>query len=633
LAGRDARQLYVEIIGDDRQYSRTLKTATAETAHFERQLGKATRGVAAGSGVFRTMGRSIAFASGGFLAFAGVTDLIRGSVEQANQAEAVQRKLAAQFKASGQDLGLYQQRIDQATSSVSRLAGIEDDELKQAFITAFRGSNDVTTALRIQTIAADVARGRNIDLQTATLALTKAFAGQTTGLRRLGIVIPTAVKGMAALDYVGAKFRGQAEAGTTAQERFNAAFKNMEEIIGTALLPTINDLLGQMAKWLNNPDNQRKVQHAAEDTGKAIKTAGEATAKTAGEYVRWWNAAKHLNETITDFGRNLASDFTANMVGATKAVHDLGTEQIRLIGIMNQQPLTGEDVGLRGAGARTGTGPVAGGAGGKTSFQGQMNQLEVRLAEALTTVSRADDRSILVLQKHLIERWLAHTKDWKLRRQLYQQLASVQDQITSIDDDKAQVAQDAAEKEKEAKQKERDAEKKRLETHRDHIRKMRAAWQEQLAKIRQATEAVRSEFGQLPFQPTPAGILGVRGQTAGGVASAYATQTKTFVGFYNSLARIGRMGAPAGLVEQLRGLGPDATGLVQGLARHPRQLRSLIRSFQEREKVTQQIAHADIQARNVVIHMAGSRAGATSAASRRGRQAGVPTSIGSYIGN
>jgi hypothetical protein len=101
LAGRDARQLYVEIIGDDRQLSRTFKSATAESQKFGRTVQQTTRGVAAGSGAFKALGRSIAFASGGFIAAAGITDILRGSIEQASEAEAVQRKLAAQLASHG----------------------------------------------------------------------------------------------------------------------------------------------------------------------------------------------------------------------------------------------------------------------------------------------------------------------------------------------------------------------------------------------------------------------------------------------------------------------------------------------------------------------------------------------------
>jgi multidrug efflux pump subunit AcrA (membrane-fusion protein) len=46
------------------------------------------------------LGRSIAFASGGFLAFASAGQLVRQSIDAATEAAATQRQLGAQFRAS-----------------------------------------------------------------------------------------------------------------------------------------------------------------------------------------------------------------------------------------------------------------------------------------------------------------------------------------------------------------------------------------------------------------------------------------------------------------------------------------------------------------------------------------------------
>ncbi len=103
---------------------------------FNREISRSVRGAAAGTGVFKSLGRSLAFASGGFIAAAGITDLLRGSIEQASEAAATQKQLAAQFRASGQNLAAYRDQIDRSTQAVSRLAGFEDDELTKAFTTA-----------------------------------------------------------------------------------------------------------------------------------------------------------------------------------------------------------------------------------------------------------------------------------------------------------------------------------------------------------------------------------------------------------------------------------------------------------------------------------------------------------------
>src|SRR4051794_22570892 len=49
----------------------------------ERDLARTTRGAIAGSGAFRHLGRSIAFASGAFLGAAGFTSAVRQSLHEA----------------------------------------------------------------------------------------------------------------------------------------------------------------------------------------------------------------------------------------------------------------------------------------------------------------------------------------------------------------------------------------------------------------------------------------------------------------------------------------------------------------------------------------------------------------------
>jgi len=85
----------------------------------ERDLSRASRGALAGSGAFKSMGRSLAFGSLGFIGFFGVSKLLRDSVDAGVEAAAVQKQLAAQFRASGVALGPYQKQIDNTSARLS----------------------------------------------------------------------------------------------------------------------------------------------------------------------------------------------------------------------------------------------------------------------------------------------------------------------------------------------------------------------------------------------------------------------------------------------------------------------------------------------------------------------------------
>jgi hypothetical protein len=274
----------IEILGDSQSYQKAVREAERATKRLnagfssaETSFTRATRGAIAGSGAFRSLGRSIAFASGGFVAFAGLTGLVRTSLDAAREAGVTQAQLGAQFKASGLNVRDYQKRIDAANLSLSALAGVNKDELDKSFTTILRGTNNVTRALKDEKIAVDIAAGRHIALSTASIAVAKAAAGSTTSLKRLGIQLPKGTTGMEALTIAARRFRGQAAAGATAQSRFGAVLHDSEVIIGSALLPTLNKYLGEGARWLNQMNEsgrlQRDVQRATHDVGEAFKAA------------------------------------------------------------------------------------------------------------------------------------------------------------------------------------------------------------------------------------------------------------------------------------------------------------------------------------------------------------------------
>lgn len=268
------RKLVVKIVGDESALVRSFRNSSRASTTFQRDIGRASRGALAGSGAFRAMGRSIAFASGGFLAFAGAGQFLRTSIDAAKEAQVTQAQLSAQFRASGQDLGVYQQQIDKTARRLSVLAGFENDQVKSAFTTIFRASGNVGKSLRDTALAADIARARHIDLAAAATIVAKVEGGNIGILRRAGVQVAKNATVEQALAVARSKFAGQALAGTTAQERFGAALHDTEEIIGTALLPTLNKFLISGTAWLQqmneSGDLQRKVASAADAVSGAV---------------------------------------------------------------------------------------------------------------------------------------------------------------------------------------------------------------------------------------------------------------------------------------------------------------------------------------------------------------------------
>src|SRR5262249_21396899 len=155
---------------------------------------------------------------GGF----AVGEALRSTVDAGQEAIATQAQLARQLKTSGIDFADVKDTIDEATNSLSLFSGFNADELTQSLTTLVRATGNVTEALQLNKVAADVARGRHIGLAQASIALSKAVSGNVTSLKRLGIEIPKGTSSMQALRIVATRYAGQAHAGSTATERFHA---------------------------------------------------------------------------------------------------------------------------------------------------------------------------------------------------------------------------------------------------------------------------------------------------------------------------------------------------------------------------------------------------------------------------
>jgi hypothetical protein len=310
------RKLIVELIGNSASLERAFGRASKSAVVAHGEFSKVERGVLSGSGVFQGLGRSIAFASGGFLAFASASSFLRKSVDAALEAAVAQRQLATQLRNNGDVFAEYRVQIEQTTNRLSALSGFNNDQLITGLTTILRTVPNVAKAMRDLGTAADLARAKHIDLNAAALIIAKTEAGNTTLLRRQGFEIAkhaTAEQALAKLRQVVA---GQARAGSTEQERFGAILHNTEEIIGTGLLPTINKYLSAGGKWLQQMNESGKLQqdvrkdaHAFAtvigDVADVVKTADHVTGsfKNTLELLIGLRISKWALETFAGLGR------------------------------------------------------------------------------------------------------------------------------------------------------------------------------------------------------------------------------------------------------------------------------------------------------------------------------------------
>jgi hypothetical protein len=257
------RKLLVEIAGDDRSLLRTFKSSARGAHAFNSEIGRGTRGAIAASGIYSGLGRSLAFASASFLGGAGIVAAIKSTISAGEESQRVLAQTEVAVKNAGQSWATYGKSIEATALKQSRLSAFSDEELLGTFSNLIRRTGDVRKAFRLNALAADVARGRNINLQAATQLVIRASLGMAGALRRVGIAAKNGATGTQLLQLLQKKYAGAAAAyGRTAQgamDRFRNAIDNVQEAIARGILPQLTQLLIRAADWLDNAKNQQKI--------------------------------------------------------------------------------------------------------------------------------------------------------------------------------------------------------------------------------------------------------------------------------------------------------------------------------------------------------------------------------------
>ncbi len=248
------------------KYARSVRDVSAESGKaskassaFGKDLNKAVRGGIAGSGAFTGLGRSLAFASSGFLAVAGGVELIARSITGAEDLEKAQASLAVAIKHTGGNLAQLQPQYE-ATAKAAEQFGVDQATATTGLARATVLTGDAGKAQRAYQEALVISKATGKDFNAVLTATAKGQIGVTTSLRRYGILIDKGERGTAQFTQVMQRFGGQAEANTTSLERLHAAFSNTLATIGVQLLPTVNRLASSFANWLTKMNESGKLQ-------------------------------------------------------------------------------------------------------------------------------------------------------------------------------------------------------------------------------------------------------------------------------------------------------------------------------------------------------------------------------------
>jgi hypothetical protein len=468
-----ARKLVVEIVGDASSLEKALRSSDRAAKTWGRDMERTTRGAIVGTGAFHSLGRSVAFASSAFLGGVGFTAAITSTIRAAEESQRVLGQTRVAVENSGLSWSRYRQHIEDVSKATSRLSGFDDERLLATFSTLVRRTNNVNEALRLNALAANVARGRNIELEQASQLVLKASIGNIGALRRLGINIDKNASSLQALDLLQRKYAGSAAAyGRTAagaQDRFRVAIENLQEAIGKELLPSLTKYLNKGTEWLNQSKNQEKILR---DTKVIVGTLAKAFAglaiaidKATSAYQAFTDAAAKLPGGKEGFLSKLVSGTVFDQFGdLIKRMRHLkneirGVQEQSAKGLFNAFPgqrlpggFFGPPAAVGGA-AGGGIGSATGGAGPTQLTAAQQRAVALAGTPSLTALRAQadyDKRALAFLEKRRQMGAINAKKYTDEYVALTNDLAQQNSGIQSILDDQARKVADAARTRKEA---------------------------------------------------------------------------------------------------------------------------------------------------------------------------------------
>ena len=229
--------------------SRTLKLALlAEVADFTKNIGTAGKDTQTLGDQFTAFGKKAALAFG--VAAAAIGAYAKEAIVNAAADEKAQRNLALTIENTTTATAAQIAGVEKYISVTSLAIGVTDDELRPAFGRLVRSTKDVEEAQKLLNLALDVSAATGKPLEAVANALGKAYDGNLNALGRLGLGIDQSILKSKDFDLVfntltktfGGFADNEAQSAEKAFERIKIASDEVQEQIGAALLPVIQEL-------------------------------------------------------------------------------------------------------------------------------------------------------------------------------------------------------------------------------------------------------------------------------------------------------------------------------------------------------------------------------------------------------
>ena len=219
------------------------------TQYNEKGVRDASKSLGGFDKTVKTLGKSIAgvFAAQKVAAF--FVSSVKGAMEDQKAQVQLEKSIRNTTNATSAQVNGLRSFISQTQFST----GVLDDQLRPALNRLVLSTGDVEKSQKLLTLALDVSAGTGKDLESVTVALSKAASGQYTALQRLGVGLNKTVLESKDLDTITAaltaKFSGQASAAAQTfagqVQILNAYFQEAKETIGYGFIQALELFSGQ----------------------------------------------------------------------------------------------------------------------------------------------------------------------------------------------------------------------------------------------------------------------------------------------------------------------------------------------------------------------------------------------------
>jgi hypothetical protein len=279
---------------------------------------------------------------GGLFAVSKLYAFGKASVKAFAEDEKAARSLSLALANTGNAFASIE--VEKFIADLQRATGVLDDNLRPAFRTLLTATGDVKKSQDGLALALDIAAGTGKDLGAVSMALAKAYGGQTTALSRLGAGLDKATLKTGDMNVIVGeltdKFKGQALAAAEGYSgsiaKLAVASQNAKEIIGKDLLDSMKMIAGKDGIG----GAATAMEGFATQIGNAIYGIGVLTTKIkslpgAGFIGQFLNAATQISGlgALSKFGASskaASAGTPAQSPGQRKAIDKANADAVKL---------------------------------------------------------------------------------------------------------------------------------------------------------------------------------------------------------------------------------------------------------------------------------------------------------------